>query len=277
MHGDMRQAIPATPAGTAKRQAASAQPGGTAENTRPGSPERAGHRAGLPSGSRVPCNAGKRARLPASCQFVKQANPAAAAGDSVDYEAHAGLLRDLKSRLAPCFKRPETRRTRGEMTGALLMELEDHNCWTMSGAAGHATPGRMQRFLSRAAVDDEKMAGEIAKWAAAQVTAGTDPAGVILAIGETAGHALIGRSLYLPKDWAADEERRELAGIPATSRSRPSPSSRATWASAAASPPEAKPAADLSSARGSAAAAAPTSSPSAPTTWSPCPPAAAPA
>lgn len=252
---------------------------------------------------------------------MKQANPTTAAGDSVDYEAHAGLLRDLKSRLAPCFKRPETRRTCGEMIDALLMELEDHNCWTMSEAAGHATPGRMQHFLSRAAVDDEKMAGEIAKWAAAQVTAGTDPAGVILAIDETAdekssgdcagaayqysgtvggtalcqvfvtltiaapaGHALIGRSLYLPKDWAADEERRELAGIPATSRSRPSPSSRATccstpttWASAAASPSETKSTADLSSARGSAAAAAPTSSPSAPTTWSPCPPAAAPA
>jgi len=29
-----------------------------------------------------------------------------------------------------------------------------------------------------------------------------------------AGHALIGRALYLPADWAADEERRELAGVP---------------------------------------------------------------
>jgi SRSO17 transposase len=29
-----------------------------------------------------------------------------------------------------------------------------------------------------------------------------------------AGHALIGRALYLPDGWAADEERRELAGVP---------------------------------------------------------------
>jgi SRSO17 transposase len=29
-----------------------------------------------------------------------------------------------------------------------------------------------------------------------------------------AGHALIGRALYLPAGWAADEERRELAGVP---------------------------------------------------------------
>jgi SRSO17 transposase len=30
----------------------------------------------------------------------------------------------------------------------------------------------------------------------------------------SAGHALIGRALYLPSDWAADEERRKLAGVP---------------------------------------------------------------
>ncbi len=27
-------------------------------------------------------------------------------------------------------------------------------------------------------------------------------------------HALIGRALYLPGGWAADDERRELAGVP---------------------------------------------------------------
>jgi SRSO17 transposase len=182
---------------------------------------------------------------------VTKANPTTAAGDSVDYDAHAGLLRDLKSRLAPCFKRQETRRTCGDMIDTLLMELEDHNCWTMSEAAGHATPDRMQHFLSRASIDDAKMADETAKWTAAQLTAGADPSGLILigdesadekssadcagaayqysgTVGGTAlcqvfvtltlaapaGHALIGRSLCLPKDWAADEERRENAGIP---------------------------------------------------------------
>ena len=30
----------------------------------------------------------------------------------------------------------------------------------------------------------------------------------------TAGHALIGRALYLPEGCAADEEHRELAGVP---------------------------------------------------------------
>uniref|UniRef100_UPI003D71F0BE IS701 family transposase n=1 Tax=Actinacidiphila sp. bgisy167 TaxID=3413797 RepID=UPI003D71F0BE len=30
----------------------------------------------------------------------------------------------------------------------------------------------------------------------------------------SSGHALIDRALYLPKDWAADDERRELTGVP---------------------------------------------------------------
>lgn len=37
---------------------------------------------------------------------------------------------------------------------------------------------------------------------------------VTLTYAAPAGHTLIGRALYLPQDWAADEERRELAGIP---------------------------------------------------------------
>ena len=37
---------------------------------------------------------------------------------------------------------------------------------------------------------------------------------VTLTYAAPAGHALIGRALYLPEGWAADEERRELAGVP---------------------------------------------------------------
>ena len=35
---------------------------------------------------------------------------------------------------------------------------------------------------------------------------------VTLTCAAPAGHALIGRALYLPGAWAADEERRDLAG-----------------------------------------------------------------
>jgi SRSO17 transposase len=37
---------------------------------------------------------------------------------------------------------------------------------------------------------------------------------VTLTVAAPAGHALIGRALYLPAGWAADEERRDLAGVP---------------------------------------------------------------
>lgn len=155
------------------------------------------------------------------------------------------------SRVASCFTRREPRLTCRDMVNGFLMELEDHNCWTMSEAAGHETPGKMQHLLSRAAVDEAAMAEETASWAAGHLTEGRDRGDVVFIVDETGdakasadcvgasrqysgtlggtalcqvlvtltlatpdGHALIGRSLYLPEDWAADEERRELAGVP---------------------------------------------------------------
>ena len=155
------------------------------------------------------------------------------------------------ARVAPCFARRETRLTCRDMVNGLLSELEDHNCWTLAEAAGHASPYRMQHLLSRARVDERQLLDAAADWAAAHLTAGQDEDDVVLIVDETAdekssadcagaarqysgtvggiamcqvavtltcaapaGHALIGRALYLPADWAADEERRELAGVP---------------------------------------------------------------
>jgi SRSO17 transposase len=182
---------------------------------------------------------------------VEHNNDPAAAAASVDHAAHAGLLDDLMARVAPCFARRETRLTCRDMVNGLLSELEDHNCWTLAEAAGHASPYRMQHLLSRARVDERQMLDAAADWAAARLTAGQDEDDVVLIVDETAdekssadcagaarqysgtvggiamcqvavtltcaapaGHALIGRALYLPADWAADEERRELAGVP---------------------------------------------------------------
>ena len=162
------------------------------------------------------------------------------------------LLDDLMARVAPCFARRETRLTCRDMVHGLLSELEDHNCWTLAEAAGHASPYRMQHLLSRARstsgrcwtpprtgpsstsyrrpgrsddavliVDetaDEKSSADCA--GAARQYSGTVggiamcQVAVTLTCAAPAGHALIGRALYLPADWAADEERRELAGVP---------------------------------------------------------------
>jgi SRSO17 transposase len=139
------------------------------------------------------------------------------------------------------------------MVHGLLAEVEDHNCWTMAEAARHPGPHRMQHLLSRARVDEQQMLDAAASWAAGHLSAGQDEdaSDVVLIVDETAdekssadcvgaacqysgtvggtalcqvtvtltyaapgGHALIGRALYLPAGWAADDERRELAGVP---------------------------------------------------------------
>ena len=53
------------------------------------------------------------------------------------------------------------------MVNGLLSELEDHNCWTLAEAAGHASPCRMQHLLSRARVDERQLLDAAADWAAA--------------------------------------------------------------------------------------------------------------
>ena len=88
---------------------------------------------------------------------MEHSNDPAAAAASVDHAAHAGLLDDLMARIAPCFARRETRLTCRDMVNGLLSELDDHNCWTLAEAAGHASPYRMQHLLSRARVDDRQL------------------------------------------------------------------------------------------------------------------------
>jgi SRSO17 transposase len=181
---------------------------------------------------------------------VEKTNPAAADA-SVGHDDHQDLLDDLMAQVAPCFARRETRLTGKDMVHGLLSELEDRNCWTLAEAAGHACPYRMQHLLSRARCDEQRMLDTAAGWAVGRLSAGQDGADAVLIVDETAdekspdscagashqysgtvggtamcqvavtltwaapaGHALIGRALYLPEGWAADEERRELAGVP---------------------------------------------------------------
>jgi SRSO17 transposase len=133
------------------------------------------------------------------------------------------------------------------MLGGLLMELDDRNCWTIAEAIGHCGPHRLQHLLSRAVWDDQQVLDIAAAWAAGHLDDGDG----VLVVDETAdekssgtaagaacqysgtvggvalcqvavtltyatgrGHALIGRALYLPGACAADEEHRELAGVP---------------------------------------------------------------
>ena len=145
------------------------------------------------------------------------------------------------------------------MVSGLLMELDDHNCWTIAEAAGHRGPLRLQHLLSRAVWDDEQALDIASAWAAGHLDDGdgvlivdetADEKSSVSAVGAARqysgtvggvalcqvavtltyatgrGHALIGRALYLPEGCAADEEHRELASVPKRCCSPPSPSCR---------------------------------------------------
>lgn len=149
--------------------------------------------------------------------------------------------------IAGCFARRETRATAAEMITGLLTEVDTRNCWTLAEALGHPGPHRLQHLLSRARFDHDQAREEIArlvvrelagqeavlvadetgdaKSSADCVGAGRQYSGAIKSVGlcQVAVHlaavtesvrVVIDRSLYLPKDWAADEERREAAGVP---------------------------------------------------------------
>jgi SRSO17 transposase len=133
------------------------------------------------------------------------------------------------------------------MVRGLLMELEDHNCQPVAEAVGHRGPHRLQHLLSRAVWDDQQVLDIASEWAAGHLddrdavlivdetadeksSAGTAGAArqysgtvggvalcqvaVTLTYATSRGHALIGQALYLPEACAADEEHRELAGVP---------------------------------------------------------------
>jgi hypothetical protein len=51
------------------------------------------------------------------------------------------------------------------MVRGLLMELEDHNCWTIAEAVGHRGPQRLQHLLSRAVWDDQQVLDTASAWA----------------------------------------------------------------------------------------------------------------
>jgi DDE superfamily endonuclease len=62
--------------------------------------------------------------------------------------------------------RRETRQSCAQMLSGLLMELEDHNCWTIAEAVGHRGSHRLQHLLSRAVRDDQQILDIAAAWAA---------------------------------------------------------------------------------------------------------------
>ncbi|MFD8396747.1 IS701 family transposase [Streptomyces sp. NPDC059680] len=170
-----------------------------------------------------------------------------AASATVDHEGHEAAFGVLLASLAGCFARSETRETFARMTRGMLMELEDVNCWSLAEAIGERGPHRLHHLLSRAVWDEQQVLERTALWAVNLLDDGdavliADETGdaksstdavaaarqysgsvggvdlcqvaVHLTFATSAGHCLIGRRLYFTKEWAGDEERRELTGVP---------------------------------------------------------------
>jgi SRSO17 transposase len=146
-----------------------------------------------------------------------------------------------------CFPRRETGLTCRNMIEAMLMVTESANCWSLGEAISHRGPHVLHHFLSRARWDHDTTRDRLATWAIDQL--GTESVALIvdetgdeksstdtvcaahqysgalggvglcqvavhLSYATTTGHTLIDRRLFLPEAWAADEERRELTGVP---------------------------------------------------------------
>ena len=63
------------------------------------------------------------------------------------------------------------------------MELEECNCWSIAGAAGHRGPHRLQHLLSRAVWDEQQVLDAAAAWAVSHLGDGD----AVLIVDETAG------------------------------------------------------------------------------------------
>jgi SRSO17 transposase len=113
---------------------------------------------------------------------VRHDQDAAVAAATVADDARSALLVDLLGRVAGCFPRRETRQCCARMVHGLLMEIDDHNCWTIAEAGGHRGPHRLQHLLSRAVWDDQQVLDIASAWTAGHL----DDGDAVLIMDETA-------------------------------------------------------------------------------------------
>jgi SRSO17 transposase len=159
----------------------------------------------------------------------------------------AGELDTVGKRLGRHFARSEPRRRAVEYIRGLLSDVDRKNGWQLAERSGDPTPYGVQHLLGRADWDAEAVRDDLTRYAHEHLAddggvlvvdetgflkKGTKSAGVhrqysgtagriencqvgvFLAFAGRSGHALLDRELYLPKEWAADADRRTEAGIP---------------------------------------------------------------
>jgi SRSO17 transposase len=158
---------------------------------------------------------------------------------------------DLVLRIGPRFGRVEPRRRVAAFLQALLAELPRRNCWTIAEHAGEHDPRGMQRLLSQAVWDEDRVRDDLRDYVGEHLGDRDDRHGAVLVVDETGdvkkgtctvgvqrqytgtagrvensqvavyltyaaprGYAFIDRELYLPKAWTEDTDRCKAAGVP---------------------------------------------------------------
>jgi SRSO17 transposase/predicted flap endonuclease-1-like 5' DNA nuclease len=153
----------------------------------------------------------------------------------------------LDQRIAPHFSRSEVRRRAHDYLRGLLSGAERKNGWQLAEVAGNTTPYGLQHLLGRASWDADALREDLREYVIEHLaddegvlivdetgfikkgersvgvkrqytgTAGKTEncqVGVFLAYASRGAQAFIDRELYLPEEWAHDQERRERAGVP---------------------------------------------------------------
>lgn len=153
----------------------------------------------------------------------------------------------LNERIAQRFSRTEVRRRARTYLRGLLGSAERKNSWQLAEAAGESTPYGVQHLLGRANWDADLVRDDLREYVVEHLggegailvvdetgflkkgtesvgvkrqytgTAGKTEncqVGVFLAYATDKGAAFIDRELYLPEEWAEDQERRRRAGVP---------------------------------------------------------------
>jgi SRSO17 transposase len=163
--------------------------------------------------------------------------------------AWAAGLDGLHERIARhCARREPRQRALAYLRG-LLSPVERKNGWQLAEYAGDATPDGVQRLLATYEWDADRVRDDLRGYVVEHLqdpravlvvdetgflkkgtksvgvqrqysgTAGrieNCQIGVFLAYAGARGRTFLDRELYLPKDWAADRERRREAGVPET-------------------------------------------------------------
>ena len=167
--------------------------------------------------------------------------------NDADVKDWAEQLTVLHGRIGKRFARSEQRGRALAYLQALVSPCERKNGWQLAEMVGESSPDGVQRLLNQALWDADAVRDDLRSYVAEHLgseqailvidetgfvkkgaksvgvqrqysgTAGrieNSQVGVFLAYASETGSAFVDRALYLPKEWAENQERRSEAGVP---------------------------------------------------------------